>query len=61
MLRERYGVILLAEEAAGQEAAAVPPDPGVPAAWVVCEVVHPTFVARDHEQEPTNRREACMV
>ena len=41
MVHEWYGVILLtgeATEAAGQVAAALPPDLGVPATWVVCEV-----------------------
>ena len=38
MVRERYAVILLAEEAAGRVAVAAPPDLGVPGAWVTCEV-----------------------
>ena len=53
--RERYAVILLAEEATGRAAAAAPPDLGVPAAWVVCEVQRARvlrYVAGDGQNLP---------
>jgi hypothetical protein len=55
MVRERYAVILLAEEVAGRGPVAAPPDLGVSAAWVTCEVQRALvlrYVASDGQNLP---------
>ncbi len=53
--RERYAVTLLAEEATGRAAVAMPPDLGVSGAWVTCEVQRALvlhYVAGDGQNLP---------
>ena len=55
MVRERYAVILLAEEVAGRVPVAAPPDLGVPGAWVTCEAQRALvlrYVAGDGQNLP---------
>ena len=55
MVRERYAVILLTREAAATSVDSPPPDLGVPAAWVTCEVQRALvlrYVAGDGQNLP---------